>query len=79
MHFTESLGDAQVSLFYVTHVSEPAFDPAVANCDFEEGLCQYYQEQTGGSVWNMVSVKPNVYRMGDHTTGTGAEVRLFFS
>lgn len=55
------------------HVPEPAFDPSVANCDFEEGLCQYYQEQTGGSVWNRVSVKPNVYRIGDHTTGTGAK------
>lgn len=74
------VGDVHVlTLFHVIHISEPAFDPSVANCDFEEGLCQYYQEQTGGSVWNRVSVKPNVYRFGDHTTGTGAKVRLFFS
>lgn len=66
------------SLFCVIHVSEPAFDPSIANCDFEESLCRYYQEQIGGSVWNRVSVKPNVYRIGDHTTGTGAHVRLFF-
>ncbi|XP_030647650.1 MAM domain-containing protein 2a, partial [Chanos chanos] len=54
------------------HETEPSFDPSIANCDFEEGLCRYYQELIGGSVWNRVSVKPNVYRIGDHTTGAGS-------
>uniref|UniRef100_A0A671RKR9 MAM domain-containing protein 2-like n=1 Tax=Sinocyclocheilus anshuiensis TaxID=1608454 RepID=A0A671RKR9_9TELE len=58
--------------FCHTETGQCTFDPSVANCDFEEGLCQYYQEQTGGSVWNRVSVKPNVYRISDHTTGTGS-------
>uniref|UniRef100_A0A4W4FRJ6 MAM domain-containing protein n=2 Tax=Electrophorus electricus TaxID=8005 RepID=A0A4W4FRJ6_ELEEL len=51
--------------------TEPTFDPSVANCDFEESLCQYYQEHTGMSVWNRVTVRPNAYRIGDHTTGSG--------
>lgn len=52
-------------------VPEPNFDPSIANCDFEEGLCHYYQERVESKVWNRVSVKPNAYRVGDHTTGTG--------
>lgn len=50
---------------------ERIFDPSVANCDFEENLCQYYQEQFRGPVWNRVSVRPNAYRIGDHTNGDG--------
>lgn len=52
-------------------VSEPTFDPSIANCDFENGLCLYYQERAESKVWSRVSVKPNAYRIGDHTTGTG--------
>lgn len=52
-------------------VSEPTFDPSIANCDFENGLCLYYQERSESKVWSRVSVKPNVHRTGDHTTGTG--------
>ncbi|XP_069544852.1 MAM domain-containing protein 2-like, partial [Brachyistius frenatus] len=51
--------------------TEPTFDPAIANCDFENGLCLYHQERAESSVWSRVSVKPNAYRTGDHTTGTG--------
>ncbi|XP_056314493.1 MAM domain-containing protein 2a isoform X1 [Danio aesculapii] len=67
-----ALDDISFSSEFCHTETEPEFDPSVANCDFEEGLCQYYQEQTGGSLWNKVSVKPNVYRIGDHTTGTGS-------
>ncbi|CAB1322371.1 unnamed protein product [Coregonus sp. 'balchen'] len=28
--------------------TEPVVDPSIANCDFEEGLCQYYQERVEG-------------------------------
>lgn len=52
-------------------VSEPTVDPSIANCDFENGLCLYYQERAENNVWNRVSVKPNAYRIGDHTTGAG--------
>uniref|UniRef100_A0A3Q3WVL5 MAM domain-containing protein n=1 Tax=Mola mola TaxID=94237 RepID=A0A3Q3WVL5_MOLML len=51
--------------------TEPTFDPSIANCDFEDGLCLYYQESSDSKVWSRVSVKPNAYRMGDHTTGAG--------
>uniref|UniRef100_A0A672ZNM9 MAM domain containing 2a n=1 Tax=Sphaeramia orbicularis TaxID=375764 RepID=A0A672ZNM9_9TELE len=51
--------------------TEPNFDPSIANCDFEDGLCLYYQERGEGKVWSRVTVKPNAYRIGDHTTGTG--------
>lgn len=51
--------------------TEPTFDPSIANCDFENGLCLYYQERAESKVWNRVSVQPNAYRIGDHTTGAG--------
>ncbi|KAK5870553.1 hypothetical protein PBY51_003492 [Eleginops maclovinus] len=51
--------------------TEPNFDPSIANCDFEDGLCLYHQEKTDSKEWSRVSVKPNAYRMGDHTTGAG--------
>ncbi|KAK6305251.1 hypothetical protein J4Q44_G00240310 [Coregonus suidteri] len=51
---------------------EPTFDPSIANCDFEGGFCRYTQDQKEGSPWKRVSVKPNIYRTGDHTTGAGS-------
>ncbi|KAK5851702.1 hypothetical protein PBY51_023237 [Eleginops maclovinus] len=51
--------------------TEPTFDPSIANCDFESGFCRYTQEQVIGSLWKRVSVKPNIFRNGDHTTGAG--------
>ncbi|XP_028270677.1 MAM domain-containing protein 2a isoform X2 [Parambassis ranga] len=51
--------------------TESTFDPAIANCDFDNGLCLYYQEKAESKVWSRVSIKPNTYRIGDHTTGTG--------
>ncbi|XP_045889985.1 MAM domain-containing protein 2a [Micropterus dolomieu] len=50
---------------------KPTFDPSIANCDFENGLCLYYHEKEDSKVWSRVSVKPNAYRIGDHTKGTG--------
>lgn len=55
--------------------TEPTFDPSIANCDFESGLCLYTQDQVMGS-WRRVSVKPNIFRNGDHTTGAGGIKRL---
>ncbi|KAG7490947.1 MAM domain-containing protein 2 isoform X1 [Solea senegalensis] len=51
--------------------TEPTFDPSIANCDFENSLCLYYQERAESKVWSRVSVKANTYRIGDHTTGAG--------
>ena len=51
---------------------EATVDPSVADCDFDGGLCGYHQERLESRVWSRVSVSPSAYRMGDHTTGTGA-------
>ncbi|KAF3851606.1 hypothetical protein F7725_013378 [Dissostichus mawsoni] len=56
--------------------TEPNFDPSIANCDFEDGLCLYHQEKTDSKEWSRVSVKPNAYRIGDHTTGVGCFLRV---
>lgn len=52
--------------------TEPTFDPSIANCDFDSGFCLYTQDQGVGSSWRRVSVKPNIFRNGDHTTGSGS-------
>ncbi|XP_036385913.1 MAM domain-containing protein 2-like [Megalops cyprinoides] len=52
--------------------TEFIFDPSTANCDFESGFCRYRQDQRAGSVWQRVAVKPNIYRTGDHTSGSGS-------
>ncbi|XP_036454876.1 MAM domain-containing protein 2a isoform X1 [Colossoma macropomum] len=67
-----ALDDITFSPQFCHSETEPTFDPSVANCDFEESLCQYYQERVGGAVWNRVSLRPNIYRIGDHTTGSGS-------
>ncbi|KAJ8414963.1 hypothetical protein AAFF_G00024860 [Aldrovandia affinis] len=67
-----ALDDISFSPEFCNTETEPTFDPSIANCDFEDGFCQYYQERVEGSVWSSVSVKPNVYRIGDHTTGSGS-------
>ena len=54
--------------------TEPTFDPSIANCDFEVGFCHYTQDQMERSPWKRVSVKPNIYRTGDHPTGAGQKL-----
>ncbi|KAM4809593.1 MAM domain-containing protein 2 isoform 2-T2 [Rhinophrynus dorsalis] len=49
----------------------PTFNALEAGCDFEDGLCQFHQDDKDGSGWSRVKVKPNAYRIGDHTTGMG--------
>ncbi|XP_061837016.1 MAM domain-containing protein 2a [Nerophis lumbriciformis] len=56
--------------FCYTDTEEPV-DPSIADCDFEQGMCSYYQEKAGRQTWSQVSVSANAYRCGDHTTGTG--------
>ncbi|XP_066567273.1 MAM domain-containing protein 2a isoform X2 [Amia ocellicauda] len=67
-----ALDDISFSPEFCSMETEPFFDPSIANCDFEENFCHYYQERIEGSVWNRISVKPNLYRIGDHTTGSGS-------
>ncbi|XP_066507552.1 MAM domain-containing protein 2 [Hoplias malabaricus] len=66
------LDDISFSPEFCSSGTEPIFDPKVANCDFELGFCQYSQNSADSEMWRRVSVKPNIYRSGDHTIGTGS-------
>ncbi|XP_034565034.1 MAM domain-containing protein 2-like isoform X1 [Notolabrus celidotus] len=66
-----AVDDISFSPEFCSTDSEPTFDPSIVNCNFESGLCQYAQDQVVGS-WRRVSVKPNIFRNGDHTTGAGS-------
>lgn len=46
------------------------FSAVGTSCDFEKDLCNFYQDKEGPG-WTRVRVKANMYRTGDHTTGTG--------
>ncbi|XP_029940563.1 MAM domain-containing protein 2 [Salarias fasciatus] len=67
-----ALDDISFSPEFCSKDTEPTFDPSIANCDFESGLCRYTQDQATGLSWRRVSVKPNIFRNGDHTTGAGS-------
>uniref|UniRef100_A0A665TSY9 MAM domain containing 2 n=2 Tax=Echeneis naucrates TaxID=173247 RepID=A0A665TSY9_ECHNA len=67
-----ALDDISFSPEFCSTDTEPTFDPSIANCDFESGLCHYTQDQVTGLLWRRVSVKPNIFRNGDHTTGAGS-------
>ncbi|KAM4052720.1 MAM domain-containing protein 2 isoform 2-T2 [Anomaloglossus baeobatrachus] len=56
------------------HCSEErgaVFNAQEAGCDFENDLCKFHQDDKDSFGWSRVKVKPNIYRMGDHTTGLG--------
>ncbi|KAI5620118.1 MAM domain-containing protein 2 isoform X1, partial [Silurus asotus] len=63
------LDDVAFSTESCSAETEPVFDPSVADCDFELGFCRYTQDN---DTWKRVSVRPNMYREGDHTTGRGS-------
>ncbi|XP_008274608.1 MAM domain-containing protein 2-like [Stegastes partitus] len=67
-----ALDDISFSPDFCSTDTEPTFDPSIANCDFESGFCRYAQDDVLGSAWRRVSVKPNIFRNGDHTTGAGS-------
>ncbi|XP_051783744.1 MAM domain-containing protein 2a [Erpetoichthys calabaricus] len=67
-----AVDDISFSADFCNTETEPFFDPSIANCDFEEDFCRYYQESSEGSMWRRVSINPNVYRIGDHTKGSGS-------
>uniref|UniRef100_A0A8C4RL20 MAM domain containing 2a n=1 Tax=Erpetoichthys calabaricus TaxID=27687 RepID=A0A8C4RL20_ERPCA len=68
-----AVDDISFSADFCNTETEPFFDPSIANCDFEEDFCRYYQESSEGSMWRRVSINPNVYRIGDHTKGSGEQ------
>lgn len=65
-----AVDDVSFSPEFCSADTEPTFDPALGSCDFEKGLCQFTQGH--GAPWRRVSVKPNIFRGGDHTTGAGS-------
>ncbi|XP_035524535.1 MAM domain-containing protein 2-like [Morone saxatilis] len=67
-----AVDDISFSPEFCSTDTEPTFDPSIANCDFESGLCRYSEDKLTGSSWRRVSVKPNIFRNGDHTTGAGS-------
>ncbi|TWW66766.1 MAM domain-containing protein 2 [Takifugu flavidus] len=67
-----AVDDISFSPQFCSTDSEPPFDPAVATCDFESGLCHYTLDKVEGSSWRSISVKPNIFQNGDHTTGAGS-------
>ncbi|KAM7369321.1 hypothetical protein PAMP_013597 [Pampus punctatissimus] len=67
-----AVDDISFSSEFCSKDTEPTFDPSIASCDFESGLCHYTQDQGTGSLWKRVSVNANIFRNGDHTTGTGS-------
>ncbi|KAG5261821.1 hypothetical protein AALO_G00288910 [Alosa alosa] len=66
------LDDIAFSPEFCNAGTKPMFDPSVANCDFEFGFCKYSQGKRGAPMWKRVSLQPNIYQAGDHTTGSGA-------
>ncbi|KAK2818879.1 hypothetical protein Q5P01_024440 [Channa striata] len=66
------LDDISFSPEFCSTDTEPTFDPSIANCDFESDFCLYNQDKTTELAWRRVSVKPNIFRNGDHTTGAGS-------
>ena len=50
--------------------SERPFSALEASCNFEEDLCNFYQDKEG-SGWTRAKVKPNMFQAGDHTSGLG--------
>lgn len=66
-----ALDDISFSPVFCSNETELSFNPSEASCTFEDDLCNFYQDHKDGPGWSRVKVRPNVYRPGDHTTGTG--------
>ncbi|XP_059214570.1 MAM domain-containing protein 2-like [Centropristis striata] len=66
-----AVDDISFSPEFCSKDTEPTFDPSVSSCDFESGFCSFVQDQLVLSSWRRVSVKPNIFRNGDHTSGAG--------
>ncbi|CAL1569056.1 unnamed protein product [Knipowitschia caucasica] len=65
-----AVDDVSYSPQFCNADTEPTFDPSLGSCDFEDGLCAYTQGH--GAPWRRISVKPNIFKNGDHTTGKGS-------
>lgn len=66
-----AVDDISFSAEYCSEERGAIFNAHEAGCDFESDLCKFHQDDKDGFGWSRVKVKPNIYRMGDHTTGLG--------
>ncbi|XP_029058799.1 MAM domain-containing protein 2 [Monodon monoceros] len=65
-----ALDDISFSPVPCQNQTERPFSAVEASCNFEEDLCNFYQDKEGPG-WTRVKVKPNMHRAGDHTSGLG--------
>lgn len=65
-----ALDDISFSPVHCQNQTGLPFSAVETSCDFEKDLCNFYQDKEGPG-WTRVRVKANMYRTGDHTTGTG--------
>eukprot|EP00073_Rattus_norvegicus_P043893 XP_017445972.1 PREDICTED: MAM domain-containing protein 2 isoform X1 [Rattus norvegicus] len=65
-----ALDDISFSPVHCQNQTGLPFSAVGTSCDFEKDLCNFYQDKEGPG-WTRVRVKANMYRTGDHTTGTG--------
>ncbi|XP_013912653.1 PREDICTED: MAM domain-containing protein 2 isoform X1 [Thamnophis sirtalis] len=66
-----ALDDISFSPVFCSNQTGTSFNPLQASCTFEDNFCHFYQDYKDGPGWSRIKVKPNAYRPGDHTTGTG--------
>ncbi|XP_067886682.1 MAM domain-containing protein 2a isoform X2 [Heterodontus francisci] len=66
-----ALDDVSFSSQFCNNKTEFAFDPSVANCNFDQGFCNYSQNHKDGTKWTRLVRKPSAFRFGDHTSGVG--------
>ncbi|XP_072444404.1 MAM domain-containing protein 2a isoform X1 [Chiloscyllium punctatum] len=66
-----ALDDIYFSSQFCDNKTEILFDPSVANCNFDEDLCNYSQNHKDGTKWTRLVRKPNAFHFGDHTSGLG--------
>ncbi|XP_069778645.1 MAM domain-containing protein 2a isoform X2 [Narcine bancroftii] len=64
-----ALDDISFSPQFCNNETALFFDPSVANCNFDKDLCNY--TDIDGTGWMRIIRKPNPFRFGDHTSGTG--------
>ncbi|XP_072114207.1 MAM domain-containing protein 2a isoform X2 [Mobula birostris] len=66
-----ALDDVSFSPHFCSNEPALLFDPSVANCNFDQNLCNYTQNHMDGKKWTRQIRKPNLFRFGDHTSGMG--------
>uniref|UniRef100_A0A4W3I6R7 MAM domain containing 2a n=1 Tax=Callorhinchus milii TaxID=7868 RepID=A0A4W3I6R7_CALMI len=66
-----ALDDIFFSSHFCSNKTALLLDPSMANCDFDDGLCNYSQNHEDNTKWTRLVRKPNPFRFGDHSSGMG--------